>query len=166
MGPLHSYSFRMGLEPSIRFDREGSGFLGHGKNATSTYLFCHAVDNVPLWHPHIGRSFWMAVLCFQNGVVDRQQATGRRLHAPRIWEDQLYSRIQSTPKRSYFVLLLVDVGWLLIIWCNNLGFMTMLQKLRIQRHFRSTSLHGMFWHVLALPVRQSLPKHLLTDLES
>ena len=26
--PLHSYSFRMGLEPSILFDREGSGFLG------------------------------------------------------------------------------------------------------------------------------------------
>ena len=26
--PIHSYSFRMGLEPSILFDREGSGFLG------------------------------------------------------------------------------------------------------------------------------------------
>ena len=26
--PLHSYSFRMGLEASILFDREGSGFLG------------------------------------------------------------------------------------------------------------------------------------------
>ena len=26
--PLHSYSFRMGLEASILFDRDGSGFLG------------------------------------------------------------------------------------------------------------------------------------------
>ena len=39
-----------------------------------SHFVCHAVDNVPRWHPHIGRS-WTAVLCFQNGVVDRQQAT-------------------------------------------------------------------------------------------
>ena len=30
LGPLHSYSFRMGLEPSILLDREGSGSLGLG----------------------------------------------------------------------------------------------------------------------------------------
>ena len=27
--PIHSYSFRMGLEPTILFDREGFGFLGN-----------------------------------------------------------------------------------------------------------------------------------------
>ena len=33
--PIHSYSFRMGLEPSILLYREGSGSLG--------------VKNIPLW---------------------------------------------------------------------------------------------------------------------
>ncbi len=30
IGPLHSYSFRMGLEPENSYSREGSGFLGVG----------------------------------------------------------------------------------------------------------------------------------------
>ena len=28
LGPLHSYSIRMGLEPEKSYSREGSGFLG------------------------------------------------------------------------------------------------------------------------------------------
>ena len=30
LGPLHSYSFRMGLEPEKSYSRDGSGFLGNG----------------------------------------------------------------------------------------------------------------------------------------
>ncbi len=43
LGPLHSYSFRMGLEPKTSSSREGSGFLGIiNEKLMNTFLNCHS----------------------------------------------------------------------------------------------------------------------------